>query len=222
MTCDAGDQVFACGFPSECDTNNFTVDGGNAFVLREDQAQRLQLGDRALTISPFTTLDAQRGSQNNQLNSTATACADNSTGAVAPDTQESSKATFTAAHVVGTGLGVGLPLLLALVGAGVVIWRQRKAMQSSKSDLAERDQQSTNYSQLGAFPASPIGPPSALESDSQHISEVNALPQRQEMGGAMRQELPAYASTDQPFSRSNMIGSTMQQSQQGHAGSWYR
>ena len=221
MTCDAGEQVFACGYPSECETNNFTIDGGNAFVLRPDQAQKLQLGDSAFTISPFTTLDAQRGSQDNQLNSTATACANNSADTGAPGTQGSSEATFTAAQVVGVGLGVGLPLLLALVGAGVVIWRQRQTMQTSKSDVAETDQQTTKYTQLGKSPASPLGPPSALESGGQHISEVDALPKRQEIGGAMRQELPAYASSDLPFSRSNMIGPTMQQSQGQHVGSRY-
>lgn len=114
MICDGNHRLFTCGNSSDCDnkTRTFIMSGGDEFVLRPTQVAGLQLGSGALALSPTTNLT---------INTTANSVTANSS---------SSGPTFTAGQMTTVGAGVGVPLLLALLGAGLVIGRQNKRIRS--------------------------------------------------------------------------------------------
>jgi hypothetical protein len=180
-------QTFACSVVANCATDNLTILGGNTFVLRPDQAKGLHLGTKAVRISPTTTLDRP---VNDSVGATYTACTSTATVSVGSTPAEPRSQTFSSAQLIGATLGIGLPLLLGLLGALFVVWKQRKSHQALKSRY-EQSESSVHSGRPKTF--------TIPESSSQEISEMDSLRGRAEMNGVRSYELQAGQMTPRPL-----------------------
>lgn len=214
ISCSVFEHQFACGGNSSACSNNanvFTLHGGDAFVLRSSQVTNSSDGSsQALSVGPDTVLTLAAGTAATSSSSASTTAA-----AAAPSVSEtsadnnkdtsSSHGKFSAGAVAGAALGTGIPLLLALLGALFVIFRQRRQIknlgQQEKSVASHSPQSHTpspgqaqvspQYQQQPYYaPSSSVGsphynnPPPAFQEAPP--SEVN----HEMAGDAMRSELP--------------------------------
>lgn len=115
---------------------------------------------------------------------------------VSPTTEPSGG--FTSGQMAGVGAGVGVPLLLCLLGALFVIFRQRKRLRKAEAYGREHELRPTNYGQhadgYGHFApeakvqnAAPYYKPISHSPPAGHFREVEPVPEMD--GEAHRQEL---------------------------------
>ena len=181
--CDAADFTFACNVnASACRDANppFYVPKGSGIILRGDQVAPLEApgASVAILVEPTTTLyPAKDSSDKTKVTVTATSTATSGGG-------------FTAADVAGAAVGVGAPLLVAMVCMIVVIIGQRRRLKEAKNGAVEREKVDrdayTRYQPAVIQPAptytsSPISPPSIAhqqygrfqEMENNHINEMS-------------------------------------------------
>lgn len=161
----------------------FTINNGNAIVLRASQVAALQsMTTDVLKLSPTTVLEVQKGAGDDSEEASAS---------------PSASGGYTAGEMAGVGLGVGLPLLIALLAAVFVIMRQRKRFQrerSHKQQVGEhrvhgRPGQAPAYVQYAPHNGHRHPPPGGRK---QYVGELDSVDQVNEIDNAgQRQELPA-------------------------------
>ena len=178
FSCNTALGLFACSYPHNCYKTNFSIPGGNSIIFRKEQVEKLHLGTKALTISPLTSLNAQPG------------------------------ANLSAGQLIGISVGLGVPLLVALLGALFVIWKQRKKIRSSGVlEMEKGEPQSQNDS--------PVETAIVVETRGREILESDPSAQKLEMDGTdvwVRHELRTQTSTPvppEPFSWMPTPESTM-------------
>ena len=127
--CDWQTAVWACGSVLACATDNYTMTDGISIVLIPAQVVALVPSSQALTIAPFATLSVADGVGG--MNATTVTVMETATApamTTTPPHQTSSDASFTAGQMAGASVGLGIPLLLALLAACMVIYRQRRRL----------------------------------------------------------------------------------------------
>jgi hypothetical protein len=113
-------NIFVCGLvndnhPGNCSNSSsqFSLSFDSDIILRSSQVAELQASNAvAMNISPATIFTPYCANSN----------------ATSHKTTISSGRGYTAAEVAGAAVGVGVPLLLALVGALVVVFSQKKEL----------------------------------------------------------------------------------------------
>lgn len=176
--CDVG--IFACGSIDNCQSSNFTMAGGREIVLRPAQVTALQTGSEALTISPSTTLSVVDAANRNEATATSTNCTATATETKL-QSQNNTGAAFTAGQLAGTGAGIGVPLLLALLGAGVVIYRQHNQL---KSLVPSKASVPASHSQWDRSMGQYYQPVQQHSNFAEHVPEVSGADRRLEMDTA--------------------------------------
>ena len=134
--CDIYSVTFSCNvYNTACKDANppFHIPDGNGVVLRGDQVAPLEAKDSsvAMLIEASTILTAEGDASDDSAVGTHTV--------TVTATSKSSLETFSAADVAGAAVGAGVPFLIALLGAVVLIFHQRRKMKEMKSALAERE-----------------------------------------------------------------------------------
>nr|POE63330.1 hypothetical protein CFP56_04233 [Quercus suber] len=81
-----------------------------------------------MTFSAVADTLSSSSSSTSSTSATATTLSSSSATSSPVSSSSSSAAKFTAAQLAGTGVGVGVPLLLALMGTMFVIYRQNKRL----------------------------------------------------------------------------------------------
>ena len=128
--CEPFSSTWACGFNNtDCQTGDgtFTMEGGNGFILRGNQVAALEGGSSsvAILVEPTTTLTPATNDSASSPSGSTSSSATQSSSASASTTSASQ--AFTAGDIAGAAVGVGVPLLLALIGAIVMFCRLDKA-----------------------------------------------------------------------------------------------
>ena len=130
--CDAVDFTFPCNVnESACRDANppFYVPKGSGIILRGDQVGPLEANGAsvAILVEPTTTLFPAKGSSDKtKVTITATSTITSGGG-------------FTAADVAGAAVGVGAPLLVAMLCMGIVIIGQRHRLKEASNAVKERE-----------------------------------------------------------------------------------
>jgi hypothetical protein len=181
--CDAVDFTFACNVnASACRDANppFYVPKGSGIILRGDQVAPLEApgASVAILVEPTTTLyPAKDSSDKTKVTVTATSTVTSGGG-------------FTAADVAGAAVGVGAPLLVAMVCMIMVIIGQRRRLKEAKNVAVEREKvdrdaymryQPALIQPAPTYSSSPISPPSIAnqqygrfqEMENNHINEMS-------------------------------------------------
>ena len=124
----------------------------NNVVLRATQVQPLQSTTGVLTLAPTGVLRAEdsggsgSGGSGNGGGSTVTVTA-----------SPNSDAEYTSGQMAGVGVGVGIPLLLTLLGAIFIIFRQRKQLRPQRRSPSSEQLQ---HLQPAQSPGPAYSPPS--------------------------------------------------------------
>ena len=142
-------------------------DGVNNIVLRDYQVAALQQGpsSTAFLLEPTSTFaPANVTSSDTCNNASAGTSGDTSTASnsatvqtvtiTATPSASTRAAGFTAADVAGAAVGVGVPLLLALIGAAFMIFNLRRRLKK-ESDAGEARRQQSYHGQPPSFTQSP-------------------------------------------------------------------
>jgi hypothetical protein len=130
--------------PGGCDNTSayFTVAGRTNIILHDYQAVDLQNGQSsAVLIYPNRPLPTQAaeiasGNQDSTSTSTISTAATVTVTASATSSHDDKSGKYTAAVLAGDAIGIGLPLLLALVATLVVISSLRKRLQRASGNRA--------------------------------------------------------------------------------------
>lgn len=136
MPCDwLSPGSFACNIANTscADMNSqFHLPLGSGFVLRGDQVAALEASGAsvAILVEPTTILTIARDALNQTTATTAT---------VTTTPRLVIGAGFTAADVAGAAVGVGLPLVIALLCMGIVIIRQRRRLRERQNTAGVGD-----------------------------------------------------------------------------------
>ena len=134
--CNNFEFTFACNVnDTACEDANppFYLPKGSGIILRGNQVAALEApgSSVAMLVEPTTVLTAVQDTAGQaRVTVTATSLA---TGAAA------GAGGFTAADVAGAAVGVGAPLLIALVFMGIVILRQRRQLTDARNVIAEKE-----------------------------------------------------------------------------------
>lgn len=180
--CDIFEFTFACNVnDTTCRKENppFYLPKGSGVVLRGNQVASLEAPSAsvAMLVEPTTTLSIAKDAPDQpKVTVTATSLA-------------TAGGSFTAADVAGAAVGVGAPLIVALVCMGLVILRQRRNLKEAKDALVERERMDRDaymrfepkYMQPAPNFVSPVSATTTAhqqygrfqEMDNNHISEMN-------------------------------------------------
>jgi hypothetical protein len=146
-------------------------------------------------LSPTTTVQTteEKVPANESVDATTTTTACTSAATATLYLQPHAKG-FSSSQLIGASLGIGLPLLLGLLGALFVIWKQHKTNQTLKSRAEHREPpirfvQPNVYSEVYGV-------------HEKKISEMDPLAGVSEMsgrGGTRKYELQAGYISPRPF-----------------------
>ena len=146
-----------------------------------------------MTVLPTTVLEIQSGNDTKSGSSSDSAATQ--TGTVGTS---SGGAKFTAGDMAGVGAGVGIPLLLALTGAVIIIVRQRKQLHSANTNhppprhnhapMMQNGYGSSHYQGISPQSAGSAPYMQAYYKPGQPtrvrpVNELDGLAERQELGG---------------------------------------
>jgi hypothetical protein len=202
--CDIFEFTFACNVnDTTCRDENppFYLPKGSGVVLRGNQVASLEgpSASVAMLVEPTTTLTiAKDAPDQTKVTVTATSLA-------------TAGGSFTAADVAGAAVGVGAPLIMALVCMGLVILRQRRNLRGAKNALVEREKMGGDaymrfeptYMQPAPAFVSPVSATTTThqqygrfqEMDNNHIIEMNNDGMLSEMEARSHDSSKPFANT---------------------------
>ena len=210
VPCDPIAATFICGNGStSCDKSSetFQLTESNCIVLRDYQAAAIQQSGSsvAILLQPDTTLSVIVDSASGGKTSTVTVTATTTASASACSSRE-----FTAGSVAGASAGTGIPLLIMLISACIVISHLKKRIQQAEQErgpeLAPKQAPPIDHqSSFPSFPApsnaSPVlampyvqqpiyGPQTSVipEVGDQGVREMGTDSARVELGGGVEED----------------------------------
>lgn len=143
--CSIWGEIFSCTW-GDCSLN-FPINGGNGVALRPSQVSKLGLP--GALVSATDVLDVASVTATGAKGTTSPSSSSSSSSSSASVVSNDDGAKYTAGEMAGVGAGVGAPLLLALMGALFLLWRERQVGK-------KRQQAATAYEPIQQQQASSI------------------------------------------------------------------